>query len=176
MAQLRPFVDNRDPLYVRVGNPDLIPEYTHGLSASYRYFDQFSFVHLFTHLKVTSTVDDIVPSRTVDDQGRQVVTSVNANRGWSTNGGAYFGTPIRAIGARLEVSYRGMHSTGSEFVNQAANQSQILRHTVGAGLENHANEDFSLEVGGELTLNTVHYSLSEELNQTYLNSTFRASE
>jgi len=175
MAQLQPFVDNRDPLYVRVGNPDLIPEYTHGLSASYRYFDQFSFGHLFTHLKVTSTGDGIVPSRTVDEQGRQVVTSVNADRGWSTNAGVYFGTPVRTIGARLEVSYRGMYSTGSEFVNQTENRSRILRHTVGAGLENHANEDFSLEVGGELTLNTVHYSLSEELNQTYLNSIFRAS-
>ena len=118
MSELQPFVDNRDPLYVRVGNPDLIPEYTHGLSASYRYFDQFSFVPLFTYLKATSTVDDIVPSRTVDDQGRQVVTSVNAGRGWSTNGGVYFGTPIRAIGARLEVSYRGMYSKDSEFVSQ----------------------------------------------------------
>ena len=84
MTELQPYVTNTDPLNVYVGNPNLTPEYTHALNTEYRLFDQFSFLNLFTFLRGTYTKDDIVMSRTVDAQARQVTTPVNAARGWST--------------------------------------------------------------------------------------------
>ncbi len=175
MTELQPFADNSDPLNIYVGNPELTPEYTHALNAEYRFFDQFSFVNLFTFFRLRYTKDDIVLSRTVDEKGFQEVTPVNSGRGWSTNGGVNFGTPIRRIGARLNLNYRLTYSTGSEFVNQAENVSRILRNTVDAGLENRAKDVFDIRAGARLTFNNVNYSLNEELNQSYINSTFYAS-
>ena len=175
MTQLQPFADNSNPLNVYVGNPDLTPEYSHSFNADYRYFDQFSFLNFFTFFRVTFTKDDIVQSRTVDERGFQEVTPVNSGQGWSANGGVNFGRPIRPMGARINLNFNVTYSTGSEFINQAENESKIWRNTVDASLENRDKELFDVRAGSRLTFNNVGYSLNEELNQSYLNSTFFAN-
>ena len=175
MTELQPYVDNTDPLNVYVGNPNLTPEYTHQLNVEYRFFDQFSFVNLFTFLRGRYTKDDIVPSRTVDPQARQVLTPVNSGRGWSTTGGVNLGTPIRRIGARLNLDYSVTYTKGSEFVNQAENVSRLFRNTIDVGLENRAKDVFDIRAGGRFTFDEVDYSLNEDLNQGYVNRTFYAS-
>ena len=172
MTELQPYADNSDPLNVYVGNSNLTPEYAHNLNAEYRFFDQFTFVSLFTYLRGTYTKDDIVLSRTVDPQARQVVRPVNSKRGWSTSGGVNLVTPIRRIGARLSLDYNVVYTKGSEFVNQAENVNRLVRHTVEVGLENRAKDLFDIKAGGRFTFNDVDYSLNEELNQGYLNRTF----
>ena len=81
----------------------------------------------------------------------------------------------RPMGARINLNYNVTYSTGSEFVNQAENESKIWRNTVDASLENRDKELFDVRAGSRLTFNNVDYSLNEELNQSYLNSTFYAS-
>ena len=175
MTELQPYVTNTDPLNVYVGNPNLTPEYTHALNTEYRLFDQFSFLNLFTFLRGTYTKDDIVMSRTVDAQARQVTTPVNAARGWSTTGGANLGTPIRRIGARLSLEYNVMYSKGYEFVNSAENVARLLQNTIVVGLENRDKDVFDIRAGGRFTFNDVDYSLNDELNTDYLNRVFYAS-
>ena len=160
---------------IYVGNPELTPEYSHRFNAHYRFFDQFSFMNLFTSFSVVYTKDKIVQSRTVDEQFRQVVTSVNSDEGWVSNGSMFFGTPIRPHGLKLNLRTSFMYSTGSEFVNQAENLSQILRNTVGLGLENRVKDIFDVRTGGTFTFNNVNYSLNKELNRNYVNSTFYAN-
>jgi hypothetical protein len=174
MTELQPFTNNSDPLNVYVGNPGLTPEYSHSLRGEYRYFDMFSFVNLFTYANVSYTTDQITLSRTVDESGFQERTPVNAGDGWNVRAGVNFGRPLRPIGARAEVNYSIQHSKGSEFVNQAENESRILRHTFEGSLENRDKEIFDVSFGGRVTLNDVDYSLNEELNQSYVNSTFYA--
>ncbi len=174
MTELQPFSNNTNPLNVYTGNPDLTPEYTHGLRAEYRSYDQFSFVNLFTFLRFSYTTNNIVQSRTVQDNGLQEVTPINSGRGWSTNGGLNYGRPIRSIGARANLNFNVTYSTGSEFVNEAENVSRILRNTVRASLENRDKELYDINAGGAVTLNNVKYSLNEELNQSYINSTISA--
>ena len=175
MIELQPFADNRDPLNVYVGNPALTPEYSHRLYTEYKFFDQFSFVNLFTSLGLTYTNNKIVLSRSVDEKLRQVVTSVNSDGNWSVNGNVSFGTPIRPIGARINLSNSLLYSTGSEFVNQAENVSRIRRNTVDIVVENRTKDLYDIRAGSRLTFNNVDYSLNEELNQSYVNSTLYAS-
>ncbi len=175
MIELQPYANNVDPLNVYVGNPNLTPEYRHGLNTEYRFFDQFSFVSLFASLGGTYTKDDIVMSRTVDQQARQVVTPVNSSKGWSTTGSVNLGTPIRRIGARFNLDYSATYSKGSEFVNDAENVARLLQNTIDVGLENRAKDVFDIRAGGRFIFNNVDYSLNEDLNQGFLNRTFYAS-
>ncbi len=175
MTELQPFTDNSDPLRVYVGNPDLQPEYTHRLAAEYRSFDQFSFVHLFAYARLGYTTDAISQSRTVDPQGLQLFSPVNVGGVWNANGGVNFGTPVRSIGARLNLNYNVTYSRSTEIVNEAENDSRIWQNTLGFELENRVKDVFDVSAGGKLTHNHVGYSLSEELNQSYLNSIFFGS-
>lgn len=169
MTELQPFLDNNNPLNAYQGNPNLTPEYSHSVNTEYRLFDQFSFMNLFTFLRVSYTANDIVFSRDVDSQARQVVTPVNSGARWTTNTGVTFGRPIRPIGARINLNYSVAYSTGSEFVNQAENVSRTLRNTVEVSLENRVKDVFDVRGGARFLFNNVDYSLSDELNQGYLN-------
>lgn len=40
-AELNPFIDSSDPLFIKQGNPDLRPEYIHLIEASYTYANHF---------------------------------------------------------------------------------------------------------------------------------------
>ncbi|WP_420633039.1 outer membrane beta-barrel family protein [Candidatus Palauibacter sp.] len=175
MTDLQPFVDNRDPLRIRMGNPDLRPEYTHRLRGEYRFFDTFSFVNLFTFANVSYTTNDISQSRTVTERGVQTISPVNLGQSLSASGGASFGTPLRWMGAQLDLNYRLSYSSSTEFVNQVENRNQTLGHTVGIELENRAKEDLDARAGAKLSFSNVTYSLNEELNEDYLNSTLYAS-
>jgi len=175
MTELQPFANNNNPLNIYVGNPELTPEYRHTVAASYRFFDRFSFLNLFTSFGTTFTKDKIVKSRTVDEKKfSQVVTPVNSDGGWSSNARINFGNPIRAIGARINFSNSAVYTTGSEFINDEENESRILRNTIEVSLDNRQKDRFDIRAGSRMTFNKVDYSLNEKLNQSYINTTYFA--
>lgn len=174
MNELQPFPDNSDPLNVYVGNPDLTPEYRHNATLNFNWFDQFTFTNLFAYINASYTNNKIARSRTIDEQFRQRVTSVNTGGDWTFNGQVNFGTPIRAIGARINLSNSGMYNRGLEFINGEENRSDILRNTVSAKLDNRNKDFFDVSVGARYTFNVVKYSLNQELNQNYVTRTYTA--
>ncbi len=175
LNELQPFVDNRDPVNLYVGNPKLQPEYSHRLSADYRYFDQFSFVNLFTRASFSYTDNPIARSRVFDDQGFQTVTPINTDASWSVNGHANFGTPIRKLGIDVDLEYGIRYSETTEVVNLGPNENRTVRNTVEASLENRNKERFDVDVGASFTFNDVEYSLNQALNRDYVNRRYFAN-
>ncbi|MFT5141959.1 MAG: hypothetical protein ACI84D_000570 [Thalassolituus oleivorans] len=172
MNELQPFTDNSDPLNVYVGNPSLKPEYRHSLSLHYMFFDQFSFVNLFSFVSVTYTDNKIVRSRTIDQQFLQSVTSINSTTDdWNVNGQINYGMPIRPLRVKINLSNRAMYTRGLELINAAENNTRILRNTVEAKVENRSKDIWDIAGGASLTLNDVDYSLNPGLSQSYTNKT-----
>ena len=172
MTELQPFIDNTNPLRTYVGNPNLTPEYSHSFNADYRFFDQFSFVNLFTYLRFSYTNDDIIQSRVVDEQALQTVMPVNIDHSWMTNGGLTYGRPIRSVGARINLNYSFSYTRGVEILNGSENNSTVLRNTIDASIDNRTKDLFDVRVGARFAFNDVEYSLNPELNQGYLDKTF----
>jgi len=172
MTELQPFADNTNPLRTYVGNPNLTPEYSHSFNADYRFFDQFSFVNLFTFLRFSYTDDDIVQSRVIDERALQTVMPVNIDHSWSMNSGATYGRPIRSFGARINLNYTFNYTRGVEILNELENNSRVLRNTIDASIDNRDKEIFDVRVGARFGFNDVAYTLNKELNQGYLDRTF----
>ena len=175
LNQLQPFVDNRDPINVYVGNPDLDPSYSHRLSTNYRFFDQFSFVNFSTRAGFSYTSDPIANSRVFDDQGFQTISPINTDASWSVNGNTNFGTPIRKLGVDIDLQYGISYSEGTEVINRSLNDSRVIRNTVGASLSNRNKERFEMRAGANFTFNDVEYSLNQALNRDYVNSRYSAN-
>jgi len=172
MQELQPFEDNSDPITVRVGNPELDPEYVHRFSLSYNFFDQFSFTNFFVWASASYTDNKIARSREVTPDLRQRITSVNTDGDWSLTGNVNFGRPIRPLGVKASISNRARFSRGIEFVNSEENVSRILVNTVEGRLENRNQELFAARAGARLDFNRSRYSLNPGLNQDYVNRTF----
>ncbi len=175
VRQLQPLVDNRDPLNVYVGNPELAPEYRHSVQSDFRLFDQFSFINLFTYARATWTRDDIVDSRTTDASGVRTVTPVNADRGWSATGGANFGAPIRRLGIKATLDYGVTRTNSASFVDGEPNRGRSWSHAVGLSVDNRTKERFDVRVGARLGFNSVDYSLADRLDQSWLDRSLSGS-
>jgi len=174
MNELQPFTDNSDPLNVYVGNPALKPEYRHSASLNYHFFDQFTFTNLFAFVNASYTENKIAQSRTISEGFKQELTSVNTDGDWTFNGSVYFGTPIRPLGAKVNISNQAMYNRGIQFINDEENRSEILRNTVSLTLENRNKDVFDVSVGARYTFNDVRYSLNDNLNQSYINKSYSA--
>ena len=175
LTELQPFVDNRDPINVYVGNPDLQPEYTHEFEADYRFFDQFSFLSVYLRTDFEYTTNPIARARVFDEQGFQTVTPINTDPEWSAGTSVNFETPIRRLGVDVELDYRAGYSRGWEQVNRQTNQSRVLRNTVEASLENRTKDLFDIRLGANFTFNDVEYSLNQSLDRDYVNSRYYAN-
>lgn len=175
LTQLQPFVNNTDPLNIYTGNPKLEPEYTHSLKADYRFFDQFSFVNLFTFGALTYTGNAIAQSRFYDDRGVQTRSPINTDGSWSASVGANFGTPIRRLGVDVDLEYRVAHTEGTELVNLVANDNRSTTNTVQLSVNNRIRDRFDVRGGASFSFNDARYSLNEELNRTYVNSRYFAN-
>ena len=174
LTQLQPYSDNTDPLNIYSGNPDLRPEYRHRVNADYRFFDEATFINLFTFAGFTYTGNNISMSRVFDERGLQTRMPVNTSGEWSGNLGVNFGTPVRRVGIDVDVEYDVNYSEGTELVNHAASQSRILRNSLEIGVDNREKDRLDVRASVSFNFNDVAYSLNQELDRGYVNSQYRA--
>ena len=174
LTQLQPYADNTDPLNIYSGNPDLRPEYRHRVNADYRFFDEVTFINLFTAASFAYTDNSISQSRLFDERGFQTRMPVNTSGEWSGNLGTSFETPVRRLGIDLDLEYEITYSEGTELVNLAANESRILRNSLEFGVDNREKDRFDVRASVTFNFNDVEYSLNQELNRSYVNRQYRA--
>lgn len=175
MTELQPFVDNTNPTRTYVGNPNLTPEYAHTLNTEYRFFDQFSFVNLFTYARFSYVDNEIIQSRVYDDRAFQTTTPVNIDHSWSANLGVNYGRPIRPLGADIDIEYSVAHTRGVELLNEVQNNSRIWRNSIDVSLENRDKDVFEIRGGATLSFNDISYTLNDELDQGYLDKRLYAN-
>ncbi|MEM0962736.1 MAG: outer membrane beta-barrel protein [Bacteroidota bacterium] len=174
VRELQPVVDNRDPLRIYVGNPGLLPAYTHSVSLRYLSFDQFTSTNLFASLRASYSPTAISTARFVDAQLRQNTTPINTTGTWTINGNGSFGTVVRPLASRVSVSTNGVYNRAIELVNAEENVSSLLRATVNLRIENRTKDRFDLVGGARVTYNNVAYSLNPQLDRDYVNRGFFA--
>lgn len=82
---LQPVPDNSDPLYIKLGNPDLKSATTHTANMEYTSIDPVSFKTTMVALSGGLTKNKIIMASWLDSLGRQVSQPLNANGAWYVN-------------------------------------------------------------------------------------------
>ena len=175
LQQLQPYTDNDNPLRIYRGNPHLVPQYSHSISGSYRFFDAWTLVTVFASARVTHTRNRIVQTRTIDESLRQTVSPINSGRGWTSGNEVSFGMPIRPLGVEINVSNDLTLSTGTEILNSLENESRTLRNSTGVRVSNRNQDIVAIRGRFTATFNKVDYSRKADLEQQYINTTLSIS-
>jgi len=174
LRDLQPFVDNRNPLYVYEGNPNLAPEYNHQANINFNWFDQFSFRSLFAYAYLMHSRNRITLSRSIDEQLRQFSSPVNSGNSNTVGFSASFGSPFRPLGIKFRIRNALNLTTGLELINSAENQSSNLNNDFKIVLENRNKEIFDIAIGPSFKFYRNSYSINEQLDRSYWNRAIEA--
>jgi hypothetical protein len=75
---IQPIINNTDPLFVQVGNPNLLPTSTHRVYVFFRKYDVKKSINYNLYVNASIDKDGVVMSRTVNESGVQTTTPINA--------------------------------------------------------------------------------------------------
>ena len=118
----------------------------------------------------TCTHNSIVRVRSVDPSFRQTVRAVNSGMAWSTDGSISVSLPITQSMEWRIANYLYL-DTGAEYINDQKNASRKLRNRMRFRADYYFSDILSVHANVQGTFNRIRYSLNDELNQSYTNST-----
>lgn len=109
VRQLQPVVDNRDPLNLYLGDPDLDPEYVHDLSVRYHNFNEFYFRSFFAGIQGRLINDVIAERRAVNQELISLTRPINSRAEWELHGYFEYDSPI--MDANFKYRLNGDYGT-----------------------------------------------------------------
>ena len=172
LEQLLPVVDNSDPLNVYTGNPNLKPEYVHDLGVNWMRFDAFSNTLFFASINSTYTQDRITNAGTIDSLFRRNLTPINVESDVLVNTYLNFSRPIRPIKCTVNLTLNSTWNRGILFINEVRNNTDRWVNYLEASLDNRRKKVVDFTVGARFTQNSTAYSVSKNLNQTFINQRY----
>ena len=171
--QLQPVNDNSNPNRLVVGNPDLLPNYTHKANVSFNSYKPISGTYYGASINHNMTQNDFSTSVFYDAQGRSITQTINTNGSMSSNFYAWAGFPIYKQVLKLEPSLNGGYYQYKNYINNQENTT--LNKFAGTGLELKLEMD-SLEIGigTDLNYNMPTSKLNSSQNQAYFTQNYSA--
>ncbi len=172
MRNLQPIVDNSNPLFIREGNPDLIPQIDHNIRMMFRQFSPATFTNLFTSVNYTIIENAFVQKQTVDSLLVTNSRTINYKGGQSLRSSLNYGFPIVKNKFTINVNYSYSINKRFALVNDVENETFSNGHWTNLRLNVTPNEKFTLYLSGRFNLTDTKYSINKTQNQTLFNQTY----
>lgn len=124
MSQLQPVPDLSDPMRVVIGNPELLPEFSHRLTLRYNNFNKERQSSIMAFAGANVAQNSIVSSTVYDKTtGGQTTTYDNVDGVWSANAMMMFTSPIGNKGWRVTNHFSTRYSRTVGYNNGEINRS-----------------------------------------------------
>jgi len=171
---LQPVTTNNNPLAITRGNPNLLPQLNHNLSAYFSYFNPGSFINFWANVYTTYYVNQIVYSQTVDPQ-TLITTTMPENLTGGKNLGTYFnfGFPLKKTKATLNLNTQLNFGHNLTRINDVMNETNNENYSLGTRLELTPSEWLTFYGSANINVTNTRYSINTTQNQTIYNNTFR---
>ena len=169
---LQPVIDNSNPLFVREGNPNLVPQVSHEFSLGYNTFDPGSFTNLYASVNYEYKVNEIVYNQNI---GSNLLTRTRPeNISGGQNYGTYVGLgfPLKKTKATMNLNTSVNFGNSLAFINDVLNKTRSNSYTLGLRLDLTPSEFFTFYGNARWFLNTTKYSINAAQNQQFTNTTY----
>lgn len=172
VRDLQPIVDNSNPLYLRVGNPDLLPSIQHTISAGYNMFNPASFTNLYANLSYNYNINQVVYNQTIGDNGVVLTKPTNLSGGTTYNGYVGFGVPLKKTVSTLNINANFNLAQNPIYINSVLNKTNTNSGSIGMRLSFTPSDKFTFYGNASLGLTKTSYELPTAPNQTIYNNQY----
>ena len=171
IRDLQPIVDNSNPLYVRVGNPNLVPTVQQSVNLGYNYFNPGSFIQMYFGGYYSYFQDQVIYNQRVSENLVTTTQAENISGGNNLNLYGNYGFPIVKTKSNLSfnLSYdRGYNLTN---INGELNKTKSNGYNTGLRLDYTPSDKFTIYANANWNVRDTKYSISSGQNQKIVNTT-----
>ena len=179
ITQLQPVPDNSNPLYIKLGNPNLKQEFMSILRVNASFVNPYKNRNFFVFLTAQQTNNKIVNYDKINALGVDSVRPVNVNGVYNVNGTVSWGFPVRFLKGSLDLSSNIAYDKGKQLLGDTMNRIQINKiNTITLGpqvrLDMSPTDKLNLSLTGGLNYSKSGYSIESARNSEYINQEYSA--
>jgi len=173
---MQPVKDNSNPLFVSEGNPDLLPEFSHNLSVSYRNTDRATFSTVDARLEGTYTMDKIVNKTWYEEGGVQHTRPVNDQSVYSVYGNIMWSAPVGKSKFYVMTNTRSGLNNGINYSSSTASETGAVKNittsfSVSEMLRvSYRGEKLETGIGGRASYAKAWYTVGKAKDATWSNA------
>src|SRR4030095_15992237 len=177
VSQLQPVPDNSNPLYIKLGNPNLKQEFISTLRVNASFVNPYKNRNFFLFLSAQQTNNKIVNYDKINQFGVDSVRPVNVNGVYNVNGTVSWGFPVRFLKGSIDISSNIAYDKGKQLVGDAVNKIQLNKiNTITLGLQVRLDmsptEKLNLSLTAGLNYSKSQYSIESARNSKFINQEY----
>ncbi|WKN42739.1 TonB-dependent receptor [Tunicatimonas pelagia] len=186
VSQLQGVLDNSDPLFLSVGNPNLDQTYSHSLRLRFQKNNVDRNTSLANFTNVTASSDYISNSTTivsedsisaggiVFQEGAQLTTPVNLDGYWNVQNNTTYGVLISPLKSNLNASIGLGYQRLPGMINDEENIANAYSANARVGLASNISEKIDYNIYYQINGSRVLNSLQSGSNSQYYTQTLGA--
>jgi len=179
ITQLQPVPDNSNPLYVKLGNPNLKQEFTHTLRLNMSLVNPYKNKNLFAFFTMQQTQNKIVNYDKINALGVDSVMPVNVNGVSNLSGTISYGMPVHFLKGSIDISSNLFYYKDKQLLNDAINNIETnnintLRLGPELRLDMSPGDKLDLSLSASLNYSKSKYSIRSAVNSQYLDHEYAA--
>jgi hypothetical protein len=174
--QLQNVIDNSNPLFFSLGNPDLNQSYSHSLMMRLNkvYTDKNTSIANFTRVQATTDYitnatefaekDSVYTGGIVVQEGTQLSIPINLNGYWNVNNNTTYSKMISKIKSNLNTSLGLGYTRRPGRTEEVTNISNTYSVNMRLGLSSNISENIDFNTYYNVSANTVSNSIDSKAN------------
>lgn len=175
ISQLQPIPDNSNPNFIQIGNPNLLPTYSHDFSLNYNNWKPLSGNYTWFGLSYTNDANSFVTKSYFDSIGRSVSQTVNLKNG-GYNIYSYLGSSFPFFNKKLSIepSLNAGINEYKNFINTNLNTTQNLSFETSIQLSMDL-DNVGASISASNDYNVTSSSLNEQSNKPFTSQNISGS-
>jgi len=172
--QLQPLPNNSNQNFITLGNPNLMPTFSHQFNLNYNTYKPVSGMYMWMGGNYNLTQNAFSSNLVYDSIGRSISTPTNINGNY--NGGGWLGGSFPLFGRIINIrpsanlNFYSNNNIINDQKNTTSNSTYAGQLDIGLELEK-----FVFEIGGSYNYNVPFSTLNNQNNKPYTSQKFQAS-
>lgn len=172
IQNLQPILDNRNPLYLREGNPDLVPSISHSVNMYYSISKPATSLRFSVSGSYSYEVDQIIQNQTVDENLVTYSVPMNFTGGQRVNLYSNLSVPLKKNKITMRATFSTNYNKSFAFVNDIQNETNSIGYRPGVRFNITPNENYSFYLNANYNVINTEYNISTSQNQQTINSSY----
>lgn len=165
IEDLLPIIDNRNPLYVIEGNPNLLPTNANVLNFWFSHAWPADGIRISTSFDYTHMYNQTILDQTIDENSFTYVRPVNYDGGSSFYVNGYFSFPIIKNKLKSNLGVNNSINKSFSIVNTVLNETKTNSLRPRINLDFTPSENFAIYLYTSMGKTTTEYNINTSQNQ-----------